>query len=344
MKPPQKFYPKKYASNSSPNLCQVHKQQSQDIKKPFQWSFLLPNYWGIWALMAMILPMIWLPLRWQFWLGKNLGILLYHLAKSRRQTTLINLSLAFPKKPAYERELMAKQIFVNQGIGLFESLSAWFRPNLFTRTATISGLQHLITAQNNQQAVLLLGGHYTLLDLGGLLCTQFFPADCVYRPQNNALLEWFIYNQRRKIFGKQIEHKDMRALVNAIQSNHVVWYTPDQDFGLKQGVMSPFFGVPAATITTPRRLAKLGNKDNPPAVMMVHFYRKSPDHLPAGKNPHYHINITPSFSDYPSDDEQADANRVNEALESLIRLAPTQYMWFHRRFKTQSDGTQYYEK
>lgn len=327
-----------------PSITDNHKQSHLAPKQPFKWQFLLPKYWGIWLLLAIILPLIYLPLAWQFWLGRKIGIAIYHLAKTRQNDTLVNLRLAFPEKPEAERELMAKQVFVNQGIGIFETLCAWLRPNVFTRTVSISGLQHLISAQQQGRAVLLLGAHYTMLDLGGLLLTQFTPLDCVYRPQNNALLEWLVYNCRRKLFEHQISHRNMRALVNSIKANHVIWYSPDQDFGLKHGVMAPFFGVPAATITAPRRLAKLGDKAYPPVVVALHAYRQTADNLPRGKRPHYHLTITPALDNYPSDDEVFDAKRVNELLEGLIRIDPTQWMWFHRRFKHNESGrTDYYD-
>lgn len=322
----------------TPTIKQNQKRSAQAEKKPFNRAFLLPKYWGIWLLFLMVLPMIFLPLRYQFWLGRQIGIGIYKIAGSRRNDTLINLKLAFPEKSGAERELMAKQVFVNQGIGVFETLCAWFRPNVFTRTVSISGLQHLVRAQNEGRAVILLGAHYTMLDLGGLLCTQFFATDCMYRPQDNLLLDWFIYNGRTSIFGKQVSSRDMRSLVNSINDGHVIWYSPDQDYGLKQGVMAPFFGVLAATITMPRRLAKLGNKKTPPAVMAFHTYRQTPDKLSRGKRPHYHLTITPALDNYPSDNEVADATRVNQILEDLIRIDSTQWMWFHRRFKHGPNG------
>jgi len=360
MKAPEQYDPSKSSSNidvpaptntqrgntvkspaipaGTPTITQTHKCTAQADKKSFQWQFLSPKYWGIWLAFLIFLPMIYLPLRWQFWLGRKLGILSYSMAGSRRRDTLINLELAFPEKPEIERELMAKQVFVNQGIGVFETLCAWFRPNVFTRTVSISGLQHIVNAQNDNRPVILLGAHYTMLDLGGLFCAQFFPVDCMYRTQNNPLLDWFIYNGRTNIFGKQISSRDMRSLVSSIKAGHVIWYSPDQDYGLKQGVMAPFFGVPAATITASRRMAKLGNKDHPPAVMALHTYRQTPDNLPRGKRPHYHLTITSMLDNYPSNDEVADATRVNELLEGLIRIDPTQWMWFHRRFKHGPSG------
>lgn len=363
MKAPEQFDPSKQAvkpaSNSSqpsqanqakkvnksppiaagtPTITDTHKATAAVQKKPFQWAFLWPKYWAIWLLMGLLLPLIYLPLRWQFWLGRQIGILAYKLASTRRRDTLINLRLAFAEKPEVERELMAKQVFVNQGIGIFETLCAWLRPNVFTKTVSISGLQHVIKAQNEGRAVILLGAHYTMLDLGGMLCTQFFPMDGMYRPQNNALLDWFVYNGRTGILSKQIASRDMRSLVRSIKAGHVIWYSPDQDYGLKQGVMAPFFGVPAATVTAVRRLATIGDAELPPAVVALHTYRQTPDSLPAGKRPHYHLTITPELDNYPSADEVADATRVNELLEGLIRIDPTQWMWFHRRFKNTPDG------
>ncbi len=308
---------------------------------PFQVKFLHPKNWGLWLVFAVIFPLIYLPLAVQFWFGKLLGLLVYHLSASRRKVTLVNLKLAFPQKTDDERLQMAREVFINQGIGVFESLCAWFRPHLFLDTASIEGLEPLLEAQKQNKAILMLGGHYTMLDLGGRLCMQFFPADCVYRPQNNDMLEWFIFNARRRMFGSQIEHKDMRKLVACIKAGEIIWYSPDQDFGLKQGVMAPFFGVPAATITAPRRLAKLGNKSNPPLVMALHTYRKK--QFNNGK-PEYHITITPALENYPTDDEVADASRVNTIFENLINKAPTQWMWFHKRYKHDENGrTKYYD-
>lgn len=325
-------------------LTDNHKQTHIAEPKPFQWAFLHPRNWGFWLAMALILPLIYLPLRIQFMIGRAIGKLVFKLVKRRVNDTLTNLKLAFPNKSDDERQAIARQVFINQGIGIFESLCAWFRPNVFVRSFSISGLQHLVNAQKDGKAVILLGGHYTTLDLGGRLCTQFFGADCVYRPQNNALLEWFIYNARRRIFDEQISSRDMKKLITRIKAGRVIWYSPDQDFGLEHGVMATFFGVPAATITAQRRLAKMGDKSNPPAVMMMDMVRQTPDFIPSGRRPHYHITLSPALDNYPSADEVADAERINRLIEANIQKDVSQWMWFHRRFKNQADGTNYYQK
>lgn len=317
-------------------------QATKTPKKTFKLHFLHPKNWGFWLVLAVFLPLIYLPLRVQFWIGKQLGLFVFHIGKSRRKVTLVNLTLAFPEKSDNDRYLMAREVFINQGIGVFETLSAWFRPYLFDAdNVQIDGLDNILQAQEQSRAVLLLGAHYTMLDLGGLLCTQHFPASAMYRPQNNELLEWFIYNSRSRIYNTQIEHRDLRTMSECFKKGDVIWYTPDQDFGLKSGVMANFFGVPAATVTAQKRLLKLGNRSNPPAVIALHFYRTN---LKQNGNPVYKITITPELKNYPTGDDHADAQRVNDLFESFIRKAPTQWMWFHKRYKNKEGGrTSYYD-
>ncbi len=296
--------------------------------QPFSARFLLPRFWGLWLGIGLLWLLCWLPWRVQFWLGQRLGALGWRLARSRRRDTLINLRLCFPNWDGETHQRMGREVFGHAVVGLFESLRAWWRPATLKHHLTISGVHHVIEPLRAGQGVLVLGAHYTMLDLGGLLCSQFFKADIVYRPQNNPLLEWLLLRLRQPIYGQQIDHDDVRTLVRSLKTGRAVWYTPDQDFGLRHGVMAPFFGVPAATVTAQRRLMRMA----PCPVVLVHFYRQD------DRRPHYHVTFTPALADYPGPDEVADAARVNQLLEGLICIAPTQYMWFHRRFKTQPDG------
>ena len=37
-------------------------------------------------------------------------------------------------------------------------------------------------------------------------------------------------------------------------------------------------------------------------------------------------------------DKEAVATQMNRAIEQAVRMAPEQYMWLHRRFKTRPEG------
>jgi len=298
-------------------------------KTPFTWQLLSPRYWPVWLI---VLPLIFmlshLPWAIQRRLGTGLGLLIYHVIGQRRRDTETNIRLCFPEKSAAEHAAMTKDVFVQGGISLLETANAWFKPvSYYKNKVTIHGLEHLQAAQAQGKGVLLLGAHYSFVDLCGLLAILFFHVDTVYRPQNNKALEYIMVRLRLRIYDYQIDHDNMRLLIKALKENHVVWYTPDQDFGLKQGVFAPFFGIQAATITSPRRLQKINNS----AVMMVHFRRH-----PTLEQ--YEMLITPPLENYPTNDAIADATRINHELELLIRRSPTQYMWFHRRFKTRPEG------
>ena len=295
----------------------------------FQWSFLLPQYWGIW--MAIILLMLLAILPWciQHRLATLLGHLAFKGLKSRRTTTLRNLEVCFPEWDATQVQIHTRQVFVDQMLGVFETLNAWYCPKWFQGRVSIEGLEHIEKAKAEGKGVLLLGTHSTLLDAGGYACAQYFDPDVVYRPQNNPLLDMLIYRCRATIYSHQIDHDDMRGLIRHLKNGRAIWYSPDQDFGLKQGVMAPFFGTPAATVTAHRRLLKMTKAEAIP----LYFYRDGDI-----ANPQYKILVEPALDNMPSDDEVADATRVNLIIENQLRIAPTQYMWFHRRFKTRPEG------
>ena len=295
----------------------------------FQWSFLLPKYWGVWIGIIFLMLLAILPWAIQHRLARLIGNTAFKSLKSRRETTVRNLEVCFPEWSAEQVQDNARLVFVDQMLGVFETLNAWYSPTWFKGRVIIEGLEHLQKAQAEGRGALLLGTHSTLLDAGGYACAQFFDLDVVYRPQNNPLLDMLIYRCRATIYTHQIDHDDMRGLIRHLKNGRAIWYSPDQDFGLKQGVMAPFFGTPAATVTAHRRLLKMTKA----AAIPLYFYRDGDI-----SNPQYKIWVEPELDNMPSDDELADATRTNLIIERQLRIAPTQYMWFHRRFKTRPEG------
>ncbi|WP_343596836.1 lauroyl acyltransferase [Acinetobacter sp.] len=304
-------------------------KQQHPIPGKFEWSFLLPQYWGAWLSIVFLMLLAILPWTIQRFVAHLFANLAWKLLKSRRKTTMRNLEVCFPEWSAQEVETQAKQVFVDMMLGTFETLNAWYCPTWFKNRVTIEGLEHITQAQAKGQGVLLLGTHSTLLDAGGYICSKYFDPDVVYRPQNNPLLDMLIYRCRATIYKAQIDHDDMRGLIRHLKNGDAIWYSPDQDFGLKQGVMAPFFGVPAATVTAHRRLLKISKA----AAVPLYFYRHGDE-----ADPRYHILIEPALDHFPSENEVEDATRVNKIIEQQLRIAPAQYMWFHRRFKTRPEG------
>ncbi|TCK16496.1 LpxL/LpxP family Kdo(2)-lipid IV(A) lauroyl/palmitoleoyl acyltransferase [Marinobacterium mangrovicola] len=291
--------------------------------KPF-WH---PIFWPNWLSTGLLWTLNRLPYRAQLGLGKMLGLALYRLVPARRRVVEVNAKLCFPEFTDQERKRFVRDVFINNGIGVFETSMAWWTPRKhFKGRVELKGREHLDQALEQGNGILLLGAHFSTLDLGGLLFSEFYPVDAMYRRHNNPLMEEIIKKGRSRYFGQSIERADIRSVIRALRKNHIIWYAPDQDFGAKQSVFVPFFGVNAATITATARLAKL----NKSPVMMLAQHR-----LPDGS---YELELYPPIAGFPTGNEETDAALVNAEIERAIRKDPTQYMWVHRRFKTQPDG------
>jgi KDO2-lipid IV(A) lauroyltransferase len=107
----------------------------------------------------------------------------------------------------------------------------------------------------------------------------------------------------------------------------MLWYAPDQDFGRRQSLFVPFFGIPAATLTATARLVELTGCR---VVPMFPRYDEA-----TGQ---YVVQFHPALENFPTGDIVADLTRVNAMLEEQVRKAPEQYWWIHRRFKTRPEG------
>lgn len=293
-------------------------------------SFLTPRFWPTWLGILALRIVVLFPLKFQYVLGRLLGRMLYTLVKKRRHIVNVNLALCFPEKSAQERQQMAVEVFENNAIGIFETAMAWWSPShRFDQLVQIEGLEHVQQAQTEGYGVLLTGAHYSTLDLGGFLLSQQLAFDTVYRPHNNPLFDRFICRGRSRFVNKLIDNENSRIIVKQLRKGEIVWFAPDQDMGPRQSLFAPFFGVNAATIPATSKLARMGKAK----VMIFGQYR-----LPEGG---YKLTISPALATFPSDDIQRDTERVNLALEDAIRPFPTQYMWVHRRFKTDERGKGY---
>lgn len=122
----------------------------------------------------------------------------------------------------------------------------------------------------------------------------------------------------------------MRGLIQNLKHGHAIWYSPDQDFGLKQGSWHHFWYSSRYSYSSSQTDGYL--KSSSCAFI---FYRSGDI-----RNPQYHVLVEPKLENFPSGCEVSDAERVNKIIENQIRIAPTQYMWFHRRFKTRPAGEQ----
>lgn len=286
-----------------------------------------PRYWLTWLAIGFLTITAYLPWPAKVFLGKGLGYLVMLLAGRRRQITEVNIKLCFPEKTAEEQKKLVKATFLANGVGVFETATALVRNVSFLKDrATFKGREHLDKVLAEGKGAIILGVHFSALDLGGALHGLFFTVDTIYKPHKNPVFNRFIEKGRTQYFEEQIPSSDLKKLVRRIRQGKACWYSPDQDFGREVSVFAPFFGVEAASITMTSRIAKMTKA--PVLPLRIH---RNPD------NYTYTLEYLPPLENFPSGDDVADATQVNQAIESMIRENPAQYLWMHRRFKTRPD-------
>jgi len=272
----------------------------------------------------------WLPLSLQAVLGRGLGRLLYRLADKRRRIALRNLELCFPEQPLAWREQLAHEHFQWLGRSILERGLLWYAsPERLKRLIHIEGDVGL--AERSDRPVMWLVPHFMALDVAGVsvLLFQKRKGISIYQRQSDPVMDAAIRRGRLRLGNAEIFPRDdsAKALFRAIRRGDAFFNLPDMDFGERDAAFVPFFGVPAATLLAPSRLARALNMVVQPVIAET---------LPGGQG--YRVRFMPAWTDFPSDDALADTAALNRWIESEIRANPAQYLWVHKRFKTRPAG------
>lgn len=296
----------------------------------FEAKFLHPRYWVTWLGVTCLYLISWLPYRWQLSLGRFVGRLFYRYVPRRADIARRNLELSFPNMPAAEREQLVKTNMENTGIAFFETGMAWWWPNWrIRRKLHVHGVEHLEQPQKEGKGVLMLLFHFLSLEMHARLHGFVRPAVGLYRPHNNAVMEFLQTRGRGRSNKYLIPRTDVRSMLQALDNGDIAGYLPDQDYGRKRTVFVPFFEVKETSSTT-GTLLFAGNANC--AVVPTTCFRRD-------DGTGYDVTFYPQFEQFPSGDDHADVRRVNAMVEFAVQQRPEQYLWVHRRFKTRPNET-----
>ncbi|MBU3694803.1 MAG: LpxL/LpxP family Kdo(2)-lipid IV(A) lauroyl/palmitoleoyl acyltransferase [Rhodocyclaceae bacterium] len=290
---------------------------------------LRPRYWAAWSTLLGFALVAMLPYRVLVPLGRLIGRALYLASPHRRETARINLGLCFPDKTDAERERLLSAHFGSLGMAVCETAMAFFwSDRRLAPLVRLEGLEHLQAELARGKGVILLTCHMTHLEVSGHLLALHQTISLMYRAHKNPLMDEVIRASRSARAHDTVERSDVRAMIRELKRGHAVWYAPDQNYGgTSQVAFVPFFGVPALTVTTTGRLARMTG------AAVVPFF---PVRLPGGAG--YRIRVLPALEGFPSGDDVADTRRVTALVEDAVLAAPEQYLWVHRRFKTRPPG------
>lgn len=274
----------------------------------------------------------WLPLPLLRLLGRGLGLVLFVLARSRRQVALVNLHLCFPLLEEHDVRRLARRHFIAFAQAFLDrTLGWWASPTRLRKLIRLQGEEYL--HDPGGRPTILLAPHFIGLDAGGTMMTMLTPLVSVYSNQKNPVFNRVLLAGRLRFNHPLLLSRQdgMRKVVKALKGGYPFYYLPDMDFGARDAVFVPFFGVPAATITGISRLARLTGARVVPCIT-----RQTPDG--------YEVELHPPWDNYPGENVEADTRFMNRFIEHQILRMPEQYFWLHKRFKTRPPGEQRYYK
>jgi Kdo2-lipid IVA lauroyltransferase/acyltransferase len=294
--------------------------------------FFLPKYWATWAGLVVLRAIEFLPFSAQRRVGSALGRLIRRLPLAYVRIARRNIQLCMPALSPRDQADLVDRHCQSLGMALCETANTWWSSDeRVHKLAQVQGLDNLTAALAKGRGAIMIGGHFTTIEIATRILGTVVPLNVVYRPTKNAVLSHTMFTSFSR-HGKPIAHDDIRTMIRALKRNEAVWYAPDQSYRNKGAAMVNFFGIPAATTTATSRLARISG-----AAVLTYF----PERLPG--NAGYRVVIGPAFEDFPGSDAVCDVERFNGLLEAHIRRVPEQYLWMHRRFKGLSaDYPDYY--
>lgn len=278
--------------------------------------------------LALLWLLHFLPLSVLSRVGNALGSLLFLLGRERRQVALTNLASCMPELNERERTDLARQHFRVLARSLLErGILWWGSMKRIHAMVSVEGEMHWHAVRDGP--VIFLVPHFVGFEMGGYRFNLDSPVASMYSKQRNAAFDAAFLRarlrfNRSKMFSRQ---DGVRSIVRSLRDGLPFIYLPDMDFGARDAVFVPFFGVQAATITGLARLAAISKAKVVPMITRQ---------LPGGAG--YATRFYPAWENFPSGDDIADARRMNEFIEDRVREMPEQYYWVHKRFKTRPQG------
>jgi KDO2-lipid IV(A) lauroyltransferase len=268
-----------------------------------------------------------LPLSWLRGLGWLLGQVLFHTSARRGRVVATNIGLCFPDLNAQQQRALRQQHFVYFAQSFLDRAWLWHASeDVVAQRFQFEGHFHNF---QDPSPLIVLAPHFVGLDAGGLAMTLLQQArmSCVYVPLKNKRAEaWMTEGRKRSGRVLTIARKEgPMPMIKSLKDGWRLHFSPDMDFGINGSVWSAFFGVKAATPSSLSRIAKLGRARVCTVVTRL---------TPQG----YTLVMGPVWEDFPTQDVDADTQRMNLDIETWVRQAPAQYYWVHKRFKTRPPG------
>lgn len=277
--------------------------------------------------LGLLIALARLPHPWPARIGEALGTIAWWLAAPRRRIALVNLRLCFPELDEATRRQIAHEHFRWFMRSFVERFVLWFcPPERIAAMVRIEGREHFDPLVG--RPLIVLAPHFVGIDGGGIRLAMDHAFVTIFARQKNAVLDEVMHRGRTRFPGAVVlsrQQAGMRTVLRYLRDGLPLHYLPDMDLGARDAVFVPFFGVPAATVTSTARLAQITG-----AAVVPFVTRMTRDG--------YVGTFYPALPDFPGEDLTEATRRLNAFIEARVHEMPAQYLWTHKRFKTRPPG------
>jgi KDO2-lipid IV(A) lauroyltransferase len=304
------------------NTPRGHRAAGQTVRK--RWSALFIHGFRLVILYVVLRPIVMLPYGFQLGVGRMLGRVAYALARKPRWIARCNLAVCFPELKAEQRDRLVHRHFDALGMSAIEMAFAWWASERRIRARTdVVGLEHVAAAVASGRGIVMLTAHFTTMELCGVTLSMHVPhIHAVYRRfDKNPIADEMAKAGRMRWAEALIERDNVMEMIRALRAGKLLWFASDQLVRPdKRSVIVPFFGVPCVVHGAIVDMVRTTD-----ALIVPVKPLRLPDST-------YRIEIGPALEDFPSDDREADLERLMRLFEGHIRIDPAQYMWIWKRF------------
>jgi KDO2-lipid IV(A) lauroyltransferase len=275
-----------------------------------------------------------IPRRWLFAFGTFVGWTVWVL-HVRRGVVMGNLRLAFPEKTEPERREIARRTFLNLGRMIPDFLRVpYLTKDQLEQLFVYEGWDGYERAKAAGKGVIACTGHFGNFDLLAAAQTlRGIPVTMITRRMGKSGANdlWREARRRSGVEDLQVSKGEtLKAATRALKSGRVLGYVIDQNQPKRRAIFPTFFGVPAATASTPALLAL---RTGAAVIFAVSFPLEDGRHKVVVEGPI----AVPDTGDRERD-ILAFMQDLNDRLERFVRLYPDRWYWLHRRWKTRPAG------
>jgi KDO2-lipid IV(A) lauroyltransferase len=277
-------------------------------------------------------------------LAAGLAWLLYRLDRRHRLVAGDNLKHAFPElTDPEERDQWVRNVYRHFCLLLMEIIHIprlLHTPN-WKGYMRLSDERRIVSQLISGRPLMIVTGHFGNWELGGyILGLLGFTTHAIARPLDNPHLDQFLRRFRERTGQKILaKHGDFEHMQELLAAGGVLATLGDQDAG-ERGLFVDYFHRPASTH---KAIALLSLQYQVPLLvvgtMRVHAGQAAGEGPGIGDPLHYEIVvedlILPEEYAGRGDAVRAMTQRFTSALERIVRRAPQQYFWLHRRWKHQ---------